>query len=559
MKQTFISGAHPSATAWIHLTLLLFCLCVVQGCGAPPVIRGMTVPEADAYLVSVAGTSKPDAVTLAPFYYEEEKYVSWTSAWDCNNRRVRVLVYSIVITPLDGNLVKVSISSVGDCTDRSRFDGSFVGRYDSNSLYLYKTDLPSDYTATIKKFDFEKSKNNDKTPRLIYRGSFAYYDDVWKLQKAKDNPLYGVTGQKIAESGNFADMWSSTEWIPQTTDPRPTALQRQRLTAKVESESVDETAGDIARRRADRTADERSQSKAMTAAALGALSSSLSTYAAERAKSQAKASAGISNLLADVPGAGAGRSAPPQAAPRIIAQAAAPVAPSPASGPTYKAPQVEIQPTRATCPAGYSPAKQANGLPVTVQATAYCVLDAQSAGGSNDSQRNGGGSSTRATNGAATKDVSPSGSASGGDSSESKKAEKVLFRKTPIDPPAGSAPDGLQTKNGDYSCKAVNEYSKQYSKDIRSLFDQAMYTKYGSEARCQTRCDLLSWREELIKTFHYTGSWICSVASVDAWNAADAGGNYNTYKNGNNSDNCMCVNSNGTPITFSPTPTANAK
>jgi hypothetical protein len=135
-----------------------------------------------------------------------------------------------------------------------------------------------------------------------------------------------------------------------------------------------------------------------------------------------------------------------------------------------------------------------------------------------------------------------------------KPAVKKTFRKIPNSPPRGSAPEGLTKTNGGYKCTAINAYARQYAKTVDLLFNERMNAPYRSDSKCQTRCDLLAWREEILATYRYHGSWDCSDAAVGLWNGVDAGGGYSSYHDGKNDDSCTCVNSVDTPILFSEDP-----
>ena len=134
------------------------------------------------------------------------------------------------------------------------------------------------------------------------------------------------------------------------------------------------------------------------------------------------------------------------------------------------------------------------------------------------------------------------------------KPAKKTFRKVPNSPPPGSASEGLAKANGDYKCTAINAYAKQHSKAVDLLFRERMDAPYRTDAKCQTRCDLLAWREEILRTYRYHGSWECSPSAVGLWSGTDAGGSYSSYRDGNNDDSCTCVTTSDTPITFSPKP-----
>lgn len=131
---------------------------------------------------------------------------------------------------------------------------------------------------------------------------------------------------------------------------------------------------------------------------------------------------------------------------------------------------------------------------------------------------------------------------------------KKAFRKVPNPPPQGSTPNGLAKSNGEYKCEDINAYARQYGKDQSRLFDKRMAAPSVSDEKCQTRCDLLAWREQIIKTYRYYGSWSCSVSAVGFWAGVDAGGDYSSYNGGKNGDHCTCVTTGDSPLVFSAKP-----
>lgn len=229
-----------------------------------------------------------------------------------------------------------------------------------------------------------------------------------------------------------------------------------------------------------------------------------------------------------------------------------------------------------TCPPGSMPMRHPNGTPVTVAPGAVCVKDPNattaSAQGTNMAAGKNGGTALGTNSGpahAGAADTPPTASATtGGTPTKTagttpsqggvvkeeapKKPEKKLFRKTPAQPPSGSAAEGLTKANGEYKCDAVNAYAKPHEKEAQKLSEARYKADYRSELRCQARCDLLAWREEIISTFKYRGSWSCSVPAVGLWNAVDAAADYRGYRDGNNNDYCTCVTSSDVPITFTP-------
>jgi hypothetical protein len=218
--------------------------------------------------------------------------------------------------------------------------------------------------------------------------------------------------------------------------------------------------------------------------------------------------------------------------------------------PQYTPQQVTIPAGSQTCPPGYSPARHSNGVVVAAAPGVYCVKDPQKIAVKVAHQRSGD-SGANSTSNSATVDSNVD-AANG--KVPKKSAVKKTFRKIPNPPPRGSAPEGLAKANGSYKCAAINSYAHQYSKDIDQLFNERMSAPYRSDAKCQTRCDLLAWREEILETYHYHGSWDCSTSAVGLWNGADAGGHYSSYHDGKNDDNCTCVTSVDTPILFSAEP-----
>ena len=251
---------------------------------------------------------------------------------------------------------------------------------------------------------------------------------------------------------------------------------------------------------------------------------------------------------------------------------------APAAGPT------------AQCPPGSSPAKPPPGGWPVMSSSAYCVANAPAtapaaapgaspaAGGAPRPGSTPGGSGASATTVASAAPgavvTGPSGGASAGrpgvgssagagsptttppaaaPAAEPPKAKpRPTFRKMPADPPPGDVSEGLTKSNGDYKCAPVNAYAKAYEKTVSAINDARMAAPWRSDERCQARCDLLAWRERLVDTFHYRGSWSCSVASVGIWAGADTGGDLRSYRNGDNDNGCTCVDGSDTPINFTP-------
>jgi hypothetical protein len=132
------------------------------------------------------------------------------------------------------------------------------------------------------------------------------------------------------------------------------------------------------------------------------------------------------------------------------------------------------------------------------------------------------------------------------------KKPKPLFRKVPSSPPAGQVTKGLTKPSGDYQCADVDAYARQHAREAKRLFDSYIAAPYRSEQKCQARCDALAWRETVLDTFRYRGSWSCSDNSVGLWNSVDTGGGYRSYRSGQNDDDCTCVTPQDAPISFSP-------
>jgi uncharacterized membrane protein YgcG len=245
--------------------------------------------------------------------------------------------------------------------------------------------------------------------------------------------------------------------------------------------------------------------------------------------------------------------------------------------PKYQPQVVTIPSWPQTCPPGSVPARHPNGTPVTAAPGAYCIKDpnASTTQASNTAtgktSGNGGGSGTSGGTaaGGGAGGAGASGGALGGGSTVAggsttspggsdkkdeapKKPPKELFRKTPATPPPGDASEGLTTPKGNYKCAPVNAYAKQHEKAAGQLASARYDAPYRSGPRCQARCDLLAWREEILNTYKYRGSWSCSVPSVGLWSSIDSAGDYRGYHDGKNDDSCTCVTSNDTPITFTP-------
>lgn len=275
------------------------------------------------------------------------------------------------------------------------------------------------------------------------------------------------------------------------------------------------------------------------------------------------------------------RVATAQAQRRAAALEARPVvvAAAPPELPKYQ-PQVVVIPRGPqTCPPGSVPARHPNGTPVMVDPGAYCIKDpnATTTQASNSASGKSTGSSGSATGSSTTAGAAAGGAgaagANGGKSGGAttvaggpttsqgspdkkdeapKKPPKELFRKTPATPPPGDASEGLTTPKGNYKCAPVNAYGKQHEKAAEQLSKSRYDAPYRSGPRCQARCDLLAWREEILDTYKYRGAWACSLPAVGLWNTVDSGGDYRAYHDGNNMDNCTCVTSNDTPIAFTP-------
>lgn len=265
---------------------LLMLLLMMQGCGAT-VYRGVTPAEADVIVANLAGTTKPADVTLAKYYQEEEKYISWRGTWNCNNQLVRVAVTNHVFMPGKGNFVDSQRSIVGDSRCTSNETHNMAGRYDKNYLYLYVRDAQqtfiNKYAINKKAYWADEMKVVDGA--LVFLGQYKYIDDVWSFQKARANPLYGVSGQKIPESGGWADMWESSELAPKKEDPRLSAEERRLAIVAKEGKKVGELAAEIAAREAEYDADQRAADKAANAQALNAVMQKL---AADNAYLQAE-------------------------------------------------------------------------------------------------------------------------------------------------------------------------------------------------------------------------------------------------------------------------------
>jgi hypothetical protein len=152
----------------------------------------------------------------------------------------------------------------------------------------------------------------------------------------------------------------------------------------------------------------------------------------------------------------------------------------------------------------------------------------------------------------ATGGTQSGGASTGSAADPPAKKPKPLFRKVPSTPPAGQVTEGLTKPSGDYRCADVDAYARQHAKEAERLHDRYIAAPSRSEQKCQARCDALAWRETVLDTFRYRGSWSCSVNSVGLWSSVDSGGGYRSYRSGQNDDDCTCVTPQDVPISFSP-------
>jgi len=261
----------------------------------------------------------------------------------------------------------------------------------------------------------------------------------------------------------------------------------------------------------------------------------------------------------------------------------------PVQVPQYVPQQVTIPTWSQTCPPGYSPARHSNGVSKAAAPGGYCIKDpvqtaklqvnqgpgagtASSPSNPAAGASNAAGTSNKAPRNPATRQVkdesagnrtSTSGAGSAnvagtGNSAPKVPAAKKLFRKIPADPPRGSAPGGkvkgiesYTTEGVTYSCQGINSYGHQHKEEVELLVKAYFDSPYASDERCQNWCDLLNRREEVLSTFHYTGSWSCTNTAMGQWLGTDQ---YSSYHNGQNGNRCTCVTANDTPIIFSPAP-----
>lgn len=286
MKRILLVGAISRFQKIKFIVALLMLLLMMQGCGAT-VYRGVTPAEADVIVANLAGTTKPADVTLAKYYQEEQKYISWRGTWNCNNQLVKVMLINQVLTPGNGNFVEGQRSSVGDSRCTSIETHNMAGRYDKNYLYLYIRGVEQTFIEkyAINKKAYWADEMQVVEGALVFLGQYKYIDDVWSFHKAKANPLYGVSGQKIPESGGWADMWESSELAPKKEDPRLSAEERRLAIVAKEGKKVGELAAEIAAREAEYDADQRAADKAANAQALNAVMQKL---AADNAYLQAE-------------------------------------------------------------------------------------------------------------------------------------------------------------------------------------------------------------------------------------------------------------------------------
>ncbi len=295
MKKILLVGSISRFQKIKSAVALVMLLLIMQGCGAT-VYRGVTPAEADVIVTNMAGTAKPTDVTLAKYYQEQQKYISWRGTWNCNNQLVKVILINQVLTPGNGNFVYGQRSSVGDsrCTAIETYD--MAGRYDKNYLYLYIRGVEQTFIEkyAINKKAYWADEMQVVEGALVFLGQYKYIDDVWSFHKAKANPLYGVSGQKIPESGGWADMWESSEFAPKREDPRVSAEERRLAILAKESKKVGELAAEIAAREAEDDADQRAADKAANAQALSAVMQKL---AADNAYLQAESAKAMQQNL----------------------------------------------------------------------------------------------------------------------------------------------------------------------------------------------------------------------------------------------------------------------
>ena len=249
---------------------------------------------------------------------------------------------------------------------------------------------------------------------------------------------------------------------------------------------------------------------------------------------------------------------------------------------TYFPQQVAISSWSQSCPPGYSPARHDNGVNVAAASGAYCIKDQQKValqavdgstvsagvpGASKKSSKTLTGASKQQDPGQVGTNDLVAGKNSvntplvGDTLSGNRNNAKVLpmeqsFNKIPNDPPRGTAQGGKikgfenYNRNGaTYSCKHINEYAVQYGAAADQLTKAYQNAPYKSNSRCQAKCDLLIWREEIQQTFHYKGDWSCTDKAIGLWYEVD--GPYSSYNDGHNDDHCTCVTSGFTPILFS--------
>lgn len=278
-------GTFKQVRAIVGSTLLVLGL---QGCAMfdkPDVYRGLTQQEAQAFVLRQVGGAVPASTKLNAYYSMEIKWSSWGSPWKCNMQHARIELWDLVLTQREGNSFEGTRTSLGDCITPS--SDPVAGRFDDNAVYMY---FPREATTYVSKFRIERKRG--VAVKLVFMGQYKYINDEVKLHPPRANPLYGVSGEKIAESGGPADMWESTEYLAADEDPRPTAAQRRRERFQEENASNGRASSEIAQRKAEYDADQRAFEQQQRQRALAQLNAQLDQKQVEldtRREAQARA------------------------------------------------------------------------------------------------------------------------------------------------------------------------------------------------------------------------------------------------------------------------------
>ncbi len=247
--------------------ILVFSLLLIQGC-SPGVITGLTLKDAEQYLAST-GNTRPPGITIGRIYTEEEAWISWSSAWNCNHQLVRVRVSDLVLNLGQDNSFDGILSMDGDCQAPS--GGKIAGRYFKDYFFYYYVNVEPRYIF--------RYRIGNRGAYMEYAGKLVLQDGELRIDENYLKHADSVTGD--TRNGSQTDMYETYGYARKDKLPTETLAERKRELAVSKGAEASTSANEYSRQNADQARRNRENAEESRAKGIAALNQLGSDYEKE--------------------------------------------------------------------------------------------------------------------------------------------------------------------------------------------------------------------------------------------------------------------------------------